>query len=156
MPAPTDQLAAIGKLEWLVGNWAGEGWIEFAPGERRNFAQTEIVQRKAGGTVLTIEGHGTTKNAGTNAVVLDAFTVVSYHAREKKYRWHGSTDKGHTTDVELKVIGRSFEWAVEAPDFGMRYRMTVNEKGEWFEIGEMIRDGQPPRKFFEMTLRRRR
>jgi hypothetical protein len=155
-PAPTEQLAAIGKLDWLVGNWAGQGWIELRPGERRSFAQTEIVQRKAGGTVLTIEGHGTTKNADTNAVVLDAFTVVSYHAKEKKYRWHGNTDKGHTTDVELKVGERSFEWAVEAPDFGMRYRMTLNDKGDWFEIGEISRKGEPSRKFFEMTLRRRR
>jgi len=153
---PTEQLAAIGKLDWLVGKWAGEGWIEFRPGERRTFRQTEIVQPKAGGTVLTIEGHGTTKNEGTNAVVLDAFTVVSYNAKEKEYRWHSNTDKGYTTDVEVKVGERWFEWAVEAPGFGMRYRMTLNEKGEWFEIGEMSREGQPARKFFEMTLRRAR
>jgi len=152
-PSPTEQLEAISKLDWLIGNWKGEGWIEFRPGERRTFTQTEIVQRKAGGTVVTVEGHGITKNAGTNATVLDAFTVVSYDLRKKKYRWQSHTDKGHFTDTELTVGQRTFQWAVDAGNFGtMRYTMVLNDKGEWFEIGEVSRDGQPWRKFFEMTL----
>jgi hypothetical protein len=154
-PVPADQLEAISKLDWLVGKWKGEGWIEFRPGERRNFAQTETVQKKAGGTVLTIEGHGTTQSAGTNMTVLDAFTVLSYNSGEKKYRWHSHTDKGHATDVEVKVGKRTFQWAVDAGNFGtMRYTMVLNEKGDWFEIGEMSQDGQAWRKFFEMSLQK--
>jgi hypothetical protein len=153
-PVPTEQLEAISKLDWLVGNWKGDGWIEFRPGERHTFSQSEIVQKKAGDTILTIEGHGVTKAAGTNMTVLDAFTVVSYNPREKKKRWFSHTDKGHVTDVELTVGKRTFQWAVKAGHFGtMRYTMVLNEKDDWFEIGEMSQDGQTWRKFFEMTLR---
>jgi hypothetical protein len=156
-PVPSEQLDAISKLDWLVGNWKGEGWIEFRPGERRTFSQTEIVQKKAGDTVLTIEGHGITKVAETNTTVLDAFTVVSYNPREKTYRWLSYTDKGYATDVELSVGKRTFQWTVKAGNFGtMRYSMVLNERGEWFEIGEMSQDNQSWRKFFEMTLRNAR
>jgi hypothetical protein len=156
-PVPTEQLEAISQLDWLVGTWKGDGWIEFRPGERHTFAQTEIVQKKAGDTVLTIEGHGVTGAAGTNTTVLDAFTVVSYNPREKKYRWMSHTDKGYATDVELTVGKGTFQWAVKAGNFGtMRYTMTLNEKKQWSEIGEMSQDNQTWRKFFEMTLRNAR
>jgi hypothetical protein len=36
----------------------------------------------------------------------------------------------------------------------MRYTITRNEKGEWFEVGEMTQDNQTGHKFFEMTLRK--
>jgi hypothetical protein len=153
--SPAEPVAALKKLEWLAGNWTGEGWIELSPGQRRSFTQTEVVQTKAGGTILTIEGQGITKAGGTNATVLDAFTVVSFNPKENRYRWYSHTDKGYATDVELKVDDKTFQWSVEAGSFGtMRYTMTLNNKGEWFEIGEVSRDGQPWRKFFEMTLHR--
>jgi hypothetical protein len=154
-PPATKQLEAIARLDWLLGTWKGGGWIEFTPGERRIFKQTEVVERKAGGMVITIEGHGTTDQGGTNSTVLDAFTVVSYNPREQKYRWHSHTDKGYVTDVEIKVGEKTFQWSLETPGFGtMRYTMVLNEKGEWAEIGEMSRDKASWRKFFEMTLRK--
>jgi len=36
----------------------------------------------------------------------------------------------------------------------MRYTMVLNEKGDWFEIGEMSQDRQTWRKFFEMSLQK--
>ncbi len=36
----------------------------------------------------------------------------------------------------------------------MRYIITLNEKGQWFEIGEMERNNEWF-KFFEMTLDRK-
>ena len=44
------------KLDFLVGEWKGEGWMEFVPGQRRTFRGTEVVQSKLGGLLVTIEG----------------------------------------------------------------------------------------------------
>ena len=43
------QLDAMKKLDFLVGQWKGEGWISFGPGQRRTFTQTETIEPKLGG-----------------------------------------------------------------------------------------------------------
>ena len=43
------QREAMKKLDFLVGEWKGEGWMEFAPGQRRTFRGTEVVQSKLDG-----------------------------------------------------------------------------------------------------------
>jgi len=49
----------------------------------------------------------------------------------------------------------TLEWSLQIPQRGrMRYTISRNEKGEWFEIGEMSQEDQTWRKFFEMTLRK--
>jgi len=154
-PKPTAQLQAMARLDWLVGDWKGDGWVEFAPGERRTFTQTENVQRKAGGTVITVEGHGTTSYGGTNTPIHDAFAVLSFDPAARKYRWRSHTEKGYASDLVPTIGERTFQWALDVPNMGtMRYTIVLNERGEWFEIGEMSRDGQSWRKFFEMTLRK--
>ena len=40
-PAVQAQLEAMKKLSWMLGEWRGEGWIEFGPGNRRTFKQSE-------------------------------------------------------------------------------------------------------------------
>lgn len=152
---PTVQINAMSKLDWLVGDWKGAGWVEFAPGQRRTFSQTERVEWKAGGTVIAVEGRGTTVYAGTNMPVHDAFAVISYEAGARQYRWRSHTDKGHAADLTPTVGERTFQWAMDVPETGsMRYTIVLNEKGEWFEIGEMSRDRKTWRKFFEMTLQK--
>src|SRR5207248_1294846 len=54
-PSPPDGMK---KLDYLVGEWKGEGWIAFGGGERRTFTQSETIQPKLGGMLLQIEGLG--------------------------------------------------------------------------------------------------
>lgn len=58
------QLEEMKKLDFLIGEWRGEGWAEFIPGQRRTSSITENVQPKLGGMVLLIEGLGKAKVAG--------------------------------------------------------------------------------------------
>jgi hypothetical protein len=51
--APAAQRDAMKKLDFLVVEWKGEGWMEFAPGQRRTIRGTEIVQRKLDGQLMT-------------------------------------------------------------------------------------------------------
>jgi len=53
------QRAAMKKLDFLVGKWAGEARMLRGPGEPVVMKQTEEVQYKLDGLVLLIEGVGT-------------------------------------------------------------------------------------------------
>jgi hypothetical protein len=52
-PKQSEELQA---LNWMVGRWEGESWVEFAPGQRRTNHSLETVHSKVGGAVLLIEG----------------------------------------------------------------------------------------------------
>jgi hypothetical protein len=44
---------------------------------------------------------------------------------------------------------------MKMPQFGdVRFTIKLDEKGRWFEVGEVSQDGKERRKFFEMTLER--
>ena len=140
------------KLDWFVGHWKGTGWIQMGPQERHEFTQSETIEAKLDGLVLVIEGLGKAKEDGSTVHMALAF--VSYDHRANKFRWHAFTPEGQM-DTEAKVGKDTLEWTLEIPQRGrMRYTITRNEKGEWFEVGEMIHEDQTRHKFFEMTLRK--
>ena len=142
------------KLDWFVGNWKGDGWIQMGPQGRHEFTQTETIEAKLDGLVLLIEGSGKAKKDGST--VHTALAFVSYDHRANKFRWHAFTPEGQI-DTEARVGTNTLEWTLEIPRRGrMRYTITRNEKGEWFEVGEMIGEDQTRHKFFEMTLRKQK
>jgi hypothetical protein len=155
--APAVQQEAMKKLSFLTGEWKGESWTELVPGQRHTSMGTETVQSKLGGLLLVIEGvhrrKGGEKDAGQ--IVHTAFGVVSYDEKAKRYRFQAYTNGGNYTEAEAKVADEKLEWGFRIPQLGdVRYTITMNEKGQWFEIGELSTDGKQWRKFFEMTLER--
>src|SRR5437868_12634571 len=87
VPAAAER-EAMKKLDFLVGEWKGEGWMEFAPGQRRTFKGTEVVQSKLDGLLVTIEGlhRGQVGGRGDEVVVHNAFALVSYDDKANRYR----------------------------------------------------------------------
>lgn len=155
-PPPTAQLAEMKKLDFLIGQWKGDGWIEFGP-QRRTFTETESVQRKQDGLLLLIEGLGKSKVPGgeQEMTVHEALALVFYDLPTKSYRFHAYR-AGYFTDSDFKVAEKGFEWGFREPRSGgtIRFTMKLNEAGQWFEIGEISQDGKTWHKFFEMTLQR--
>ena len=90
------------KLEFLVGNWQGEGWMEFAPGERHKASVTEAVQSKLGGRVLILEGLGKAKlpNRAEAVVVHSAFAFLYYDQTAKRYVMRAFLANGNAVDAE--------------------------------------------------------
>ncbi len=155
-PAPP-QLAEMKKLDFLAGQWQGEGWIVLGPGQRRTFRQTETVQNKVGGTVLLIEGLGKGKVPGQaeEVTIHNAFAVVSYDDQAKAFRWRAFRADGVEMDAAATVTERNIVWGFRDPRAGeVRFTIKLNEAGQWFEVGELNRDGKTWFKFFEMTLQR--
>jgi len=152
-PAPSE----MRKLDFLVGQWKGEGWMEMRPGQRQKYTINESAQRKVEGAVLLIEGLGTTKipDKAEEVPIHKAFAIVDYDAKTKLFRLRAYRAGGGVIDTEPKIGENSLVWGFRDERGGeIRFTITLNEKGQWFEIGEYSSDGKTWRKFLEMTLSR--
>ena len=148
-------LAEMKKLDFLVGNWQGEGWMEFGPGQRQKSAVIESITAKVGGRVFVIEGLGKAKVPGKDeeSVVHNAFAILYYDEVAKRYQMRAFLANGQSVNAETSLADGVFEWGFQIPQGKVRYRIRLNDRGQWFEQGHMSADGgKTYRQFFEMTL----
>ncbi len=144
------------KLDFLVGEWEGEGWMNFGP-ERRQARVKESVQAKVGGSVLLIEGLGKARapDKDEEIVVHSAFASLWYDGEAKRFRMMAWRATGESVDADITVGARNVVWGFRDPRAGqIRFTIKLDDAGRWFEIGEISRDGTSWTKFFEMTLKR--
>jgi uncharacterized protein DUF1579 len=145
------QREAMKKLGFLAGKWSGDATTSRGPGETVKVKQTEEVQFKLGGLVLLIEGTG--RNPDTAEVMFNALATISYDETAKVYRFRAHND-GRYLDTELQVPENGFEWGYKAGAADVRFVMRLNDKGEWVETGDVKLGDNPPRRTFQMTLRK--
>lgn len=144
------QEAPMRPFDLWVGRWKGSGWSVSAAGTRTEFTLEERVQRKVGGTVLLVDGRGTTAD-GT--VTHDGLVVLSYDAKSRAYRWQGHEIGRDPINVEVKPIDGGLTWSL--PAGGATVRFTIRfDATRWQETGEVSTDGATWNRFMEMTLKR--
>ncbi len=150
-PSP-EEIAAVSKLDFLVGSWSGTGITMTGPGQNVAYSGTETVQRKLQGKALLIEGKFI--NPETKAVVHETLAVITYDVPNKKYRFQAHLFNQPSSEFELHVVEKGFWWEIVregAPK--IKFTMTITDKGEWLETGEFtIRGNDQPLKFMEMRL----
>lgn len=81
------QESPMRPFDLWVGSWKGSGWAMSATGQRTEFTLVETVQPKVGGTVLLLDGRGTTANG---AVTHDGLVVLSYDEKARRPALKGS------------------------------------------------------------------
>jgi hypothetical protein len=145
------RLAEMQKLDYMVGQWSGTGWIERREGGRLTFAGTETVQRKLNGLALLVEGKFKDNNG---AVVHETLAVISYDDKAKTYGFRTYLANGAGGDYVLNLIEGGWQWSIKFPGGHFRYTFKLTDRGEWFEVGEFSQDEKSWRKFFEMTLKK--
>ena len=147
--------AQMQDVAFLVGHWHGTGWI-IVDGQRLTFEQTEIVEPRADGAVLSIDGLGKSadpNNPGT--VIHSAFGMVSWDRAAEVFRWYAVESSGFQTATEAEVSNEQLVWRTPGEaGTAVRYTIRLNARGQWFEIGEREQVGCGWQKFFEMTLDR--
>jgi hypothetical protein len=149
-PPLTNRLNEMKKLDYMVGQWKGTGWMD-SQGGRQTFSGMETVQNKLNGLALLIEGNFKNKEG---AVVHETLAVLSYDEKAKNYNFRTYLANGAVGDYVLNLIEGGWQWSIQYPQGGVRFTFKLTDKGEWFEIGEFSQDGKTWRKFFEMTLQR--
>ena len=142
------------KLDWLAGEWKGEGWSQRGPGPREYVLQHERVTPRTGGKVLLVEGMGHRKLEGGKAgeVVHDALGLIWWDAEKKQYRFVAHAAAAPSVDTVIEVGDNRAVWGLTTPQGRVRFTIRLTEKGEWNEVGEFSRDGEKWMQFFEMTL----
>jgi hypothetical protein len=158
IPAPTaradvpTQVAAMDRLSFMVGWWAGTGWTITRTGTRQDFVQTEKVRRQVQGQVITVEGEGRDK-ADVTRVVDSALAVVNFNDVTGQYRWEAFS-QGFVTTTVPTVGTDTFQWSLVTPSVTIRYSLTFTAT-TWHEIGEVSADGgQTWQQNFQMDLHR--
>ena len=140
----------ISKLLFLEGQWEGSGWMQMGA-QRIEFEQKEDVGTKLDGTIMLIEGKG----FEDGQLAFNAFGVVTWDNEAGVFNLYSNLSDGRSTMAQGEVPAENtFKWRYDVPMGKIRYTIVLNEKGEWFEIGEFSRDEETWFKFFEMTLRK--
>ncbi len=134
----------IQKLDFLIGDWKGQGWRTSPNGEKHHFEQTEKVQFKLDSTAVLIEGKGIAEGK----VIHNALAVITSDKDSEAYSFQSFLQNGMKGTFKAEIIDGSLYWY---PSENVRYIININQKGEWHEIGEFNRQ-ENWMKFFEMTL----
>ncbi len=141
----------MSQIEFLVGNWQGEGWILNKDRKKETFIQTEKVEWRLDKTAILIEGHG--RDHQDQMTTHHALAIISWQEDEKKYRFVSVLANGKNGHFNGEVNDKGqFVWTIKSDSGVRRFIIGINQKGQWHEIGEFSRDGENWYQFFEMTL----
>ena len=139
---------AMARLKFMDGEWRGPAVTQTRGGERK-VMQTERIGPMLGGMIKVIEGRGFSdgQNVGFNA-----FGVVSYDAQKQAYEFRSyAQDYAGTFPFEATPTG--YVWSTPAAGGTVRYTATISAT-TWNEVGDLLVEGQAPRRIFEMNLQR--
>ena len=153
-PKPDAQVAAMKKLDYMSGNWKGEGWIEMG-GPRVTFRGGEVVQRKLDGVALLVEGSFFGKRPGSDAEIPVHTTlgVISWEPAAGTYKFATWLATGTTGNHELKLNDDGWQWEIASPRGTVKFVAKFNGN-EWHETGWHSSDGTNWKQFFEMKLKK--
>lgn len=147
--------AAMAKVEWIAGEWEGEGWRTGPQGAVDTFNVRESVEAKLGGLLYVVEGRGWREDEdGIRHEGHHAFGVFSYDAHARRYHFDAFVKEGYQTRTTPTITDNEYSWSHPAgPEAEMRYTARLTDAGEWLETGFYCR-GNDCRQTFEMRLSR--
>ncbi|MEO7453390.1 MAG: hypothetical protein ABIV13_01350 [Fimbriimonadales bacterium] len=146
------ELEAMKKLDFMVGNWEGVGWMMLPEG-REVFKGTENVQKKLQGKALLIEGKFADTKDGR--IVHETMAIVTYDEAKKKYVFQTYLFNRPGGVFDLNVKPNGFTWAIDVPNVTRAdYDMNL-VNGEWVEKGSVTLPNGQKHEFLEMRLKKK-
>lgn len=137
-------------LGFLFGEWRGEARVATREGGEIILTQTERVGPILDGNAVVIEGKG---YDAEGKAIFNAFAVVSSTGAGGAWEMRSYADaRAGTFPFEPKPDG--FVWSTPAGPNARTVYTAVIVGDRWRQTGEFVANGQPPRKVFEMDLRR--
>lgn len=138
---------AITDLAFITGQWEGSGWMIGVDGVRHEFTQSENIRFKLDTTAILIEGKGF---AGGRAVH-NALAVIRFNATENRFDFYSFLSSGKEGVFKAFIENGELVWYLNE---GMKYTVRIDDKGNWYEKGEMNM-GESWFQFFETNLHRK-
>ena len=136
--AMTETQAAISKLDFLVGNWAGPGTSYRADGMQTQYHDTEFVRFDLNGNLLLINARGEDAQGQTT---YSLHTVIHFNMETQKYIYtpYSGTRQPRSFDCTLNDKA---QFICLIPDKSYRLTFQRLDDGRWNEFGERLRDGE--------------
>ena len=144
--AQRDAMAVFATMD---GVWRGPAWTILPSGEKHNITQTERIGPFLDGSVKVIEGRGYDPDG---KVTFNAFGTISFNPTTRGYTLH-SYAMGNVGDFVITPTVDGYTWEIPAGPMTIRYTAVI-KNGSFREVGDQIRPGKEPVRFFEMTLKR--
>lgn len=148
--SPTSSKDQMKKLALWTGRWAGTSTSQMQ-GKTESGTVEESIEWKVDGHALLINGLGKNKEG---KIVHEALGVLSFDAKENRYRLSTWLRDGRNADAWFLVLGdNSFQWGFDVPTGKIRYNIHLTQT-TWVESGEYSSDGAQWFPFFQMQLTR--
>jgi hypothetical protein len=146
-----DLKTAIVKLEPLIGEWKGEGWVQMGSA-KHVFQQQESISLKANNTVIQIEGLGMDESG---QAVHQAFAIISFDSEKAAYQMLAVRADGKVIYPEILITETGvLEWGFDVGNGG-RVKFNIEIKGDtWHETGKFSSNGTNWISFLEMNLKK--
>lgn len=131
-----DERAAMKKLDFVIGQWKGEGWMLIGPDQRYPFSVTELYSYRCNGLVVDGEGRfrpqGVPEDAETN--IIYGLGMIYFDDPSGEYRmWHcGGTGSGFvfTQKIEIDVEQKALHYInKDANGETYKFGFAIDEEG---------------------------
>jgi hypothetical protein len=147
----------MSAFNFLIGKWHGKVSYEPGTNQRQEAIWTAHVYYNVGGNILLIDERGSEIENRSNTTV-EILVVVYWDMAAKEYParlyWF-SKDGAGSVEGKTYVQDNLFVLQTNQPSTGNRFTITLNEKGQWHEVGEISDVGGASwKRTFEMTLDR--
>jgi hypothetical protein len=155
----TVERAALAEVDFLVGDWEGEGWALARSGERQRFWVKEYYRYRGDKDLLDMEGRfGDIFEDGTRTGELEYALGILYYAKEPgEYRmWHYS-DSGDvfTVVMDVDVAKREMQYTKEYSEGRIgRFHLAIGDDGVWITKLEILQPDQTWRQTMEFRMER--
>lgn len=145
------KLKEMKKLDPMLGNWSGTGWISMGPGTPERFTVNESIEKKVDGLALVVNGLG--KDSTGTKTVHNALGVISWDTEKNHYLFDTYLADGRSTRATATFENGKLVWGFPVEGQGhIRYTLDFSVNAKWKESGEFSRDGVQWFKFMEMNL----
>jgi hypothetical protein len=130
------QRAAMSKLDFMLGQWIGQGWSEPAPNQRATGSVTELYAFRGNGLILDGEGFFRMHSEDGAAVVPTDYGLgmLFFDTQNHEYRmWHCcSQGQAMTVKLDMDLEARSGRYtAKDANGRPYRFGFKLSADGLW-------------------------
>jgi hypothetical protein len=126
---------AIEKLEFLVGNWAGEGVSYANNGSESEYYDTEDVWFDLQNSLLIIQARGFRDNKQFYGL----HTVIYFDKEKQKYVYNPYSSSGLSRSFYCDLKAKKLLCYLEDQSYRLTFQRTAD--GKWNEFGERLTDG---------------
>lgn len=141
----TDEQLAIKKLDFLIGNWAGEGQSFNEEGLASDYFDTEDVSYDVNQSIVVIRANGYKNEENTYSL----HTIIHYDSTLKHYWYRPFTAKG-ARQYRCDLIEQQLLCLNPSNNFRLTFQRLGN--GQWNEFGERLTPDGRWIKTFETKL----